>query len=47
MCIKKNKSYNDNSVSPVIRQGLLHWGYLLNKKDFDKHKKSIIESQSH
>jgi len=38
MCINQNKKYNDFSVSPVIRQGLLHWGYELNKNDFDKHK---------
>ena len=38
MCIKKNKKFNDYSVSPVIRQGLLHWAYQLNLKDFKKHK---------
>ncbi len=41
MCVKENKKYNDYSVSPVIRQGLLHWGYELNKKDFDKQKKNM------
>lgn len=41
MCIKQNKKFNDYNVSPVIRQGLLHWGYQLNKKDYDKHKKSL------
>jgi hypothetical protein len=29
------KKYNDYTVSPVIRQGLLQWGYELTKKDFD------------
>lgn len=38
MCIKKNKDYNDYSVSPVIRQGLQQWAYKLTKKDFDLHK---------
>lgn len=39
--VKSGKQYNDNSVSPVIRQGLQHWGYKLTKKDFDKLKKKI------
>tara|TARA_B100000035_G_C20769868_1_gene452128 strand:- start:47 stop:601 length:555 start_codon:yes stop_codon:yes gene_type:complete len=38
--IKKGKNYNDPSVSPVIRQVLLHWGYELTKQDFEKYKKS-------
>ena len=33
--IKKNKSvFNDYSISEVIRQGLLQWGYELTKKDY-------------
>ena len=39
MCIDKKKAYDDISVSPVIRQGLQHWGYILNEKDFNKHKR--------
>ena len=38
MCIKEGAKYNDFSVSPVIRQGLQHWGYKLNLKDYNKHK---------
>ena len=38
--IKKGKKYDDPSVSPVIRQVLLHWGYELTKKDFDEYKKT-------
>ena len=34
MCKKQGKKYNDFTVSPVIRQGLQHWGYRLNKIDF-------------
>tara|TARA_Y100000389_G_C17469750_1_gene529221 strand:- start:1260 stop:1808 length:549 start_codon:yes stop_codon:yes gene_type:complete len=30
-----SKNYDDFSVSPVIRQSLLHWGYELTKKDFE------------
>tara|TARA_B100000424_G_C22839034_1_gene447836 strand:- start:320 stop:853 length:534 start_codon:yes stop_codon:yes gene_type:complete len=33
MIKKQNKSFNDESVSPVIRQVLLHWGYELTLKD--------------
>ena len=39
--IKKGKQYSDPSVSPVIRQVLLHWGYELTKKDFDEYKKTL------
>lgn len=35
-CKKKSKNWDDYSVSPVIRQGLLHWGYELTKKDFER-----------
>jgi hypothetical protein len=38
--IKKNTTYDDFTVSPVIRQVLLHWGYQLTKKDFDAYKRS-------
>ena len=38
--IKKNTTYDDYSISPVIRQVLLHWGYELTKKDLDDYKKS-------
>ena len=33
MLNKKNKKYNDFTVSPKIRQLLLHWGYEIIKKD--------------
>ena len=32
---KKDKKYNDYSVSPKIRQTLLHWGYELTLKDYN------------
>lgn len=31
-----NTKYNDYSISPKIRQTLLHWGYELTRKDFNK-----------
>ena len=33
MCLQQNKNYNDISVSPVIRQTLQHWGYILTPSD--------------
>ena len=33
MVKKKKTTYNDYSISPVIRQGLLQWGYEITKKD--------------
>lgn len=38
--IKKGTTYNDYSVSPVIRQVLLHWGYELTKGDLERYRKS-------
>lgn len=31
----KNSKYDDYSISPGIRQTLLHWGYELTKKDYE------------
>ena len=38
--IKSRKSFNDPSVSPVIRQVLQHWGYRLSKAHLESYKKS-------
>ena len=35
---KKNGEWNDETISPKIRQTLQHWGYTLTKKDFDNSK---------
>ena len=40
--LKANTNFDDFDVSPVIRQGLQHWGYILTKKDFMKHKKNML-----
>ena len=37
--LQKNTKYNDETVSPKIRQVLQHWGYVLTKKDFDNEVK--------
>lgn len=39
LIIKKNTTYDDESVSPKIRQVLQHWGYKLTKKDFENEVK--------
>ena len=33
--VKKKGKWNDEKISPKIRQVLQHWGYKLTKKDFD------------
>lgn len=38
--IRSGKSYNDVSVSPVIRQTLQHWGYKLTKAHLDSYKRN-------
>ena len=35
MIREKNTSVDDPSISPRIRQTLLHWGYLANEKDYN------------
>jgi len=35
LIIKNNSNWNDDSISPKIRQVLLHWGYKLTKNDFN------------
>jgi len=39
MCHSKKKKYNDATISPVIRQLLLQWGYELSLKDFNTYIK--------
>ena len=34
--VKKNGKWNDETISPKIRQVLQHWGYKLTKADFDR-----------
>lgn len=34
--LEENTQYNDKSISPVIRQGLQHWGYQLTEEDFQE-----------
>tara|TARA_Y100000389_G_scaffold43581_1_gene38234 strand:- start:5833 stop:6387 length:555 start_codon:yes stop_codon:yes gene_type:complete len=41
LIIQKEKKYNDLTISPVIRQVLLHWGYELTSKDLSDYKRSL------
>merc|ERR1712241_482434 len=34
-------AYNNNAISPVVRQTLQHWGYRLNEKDYKEGKKRM------
>jgi len=34
-------AYNNNAISPVVRQTLQHWGYRLTEKDYNEGKKRV------
>ena len=36
--IRNNSDFDDINISPVIRQGLQHWGYKLTKSDIENVK---------
>lgn len=36
---KAGVAYDNFGISPVVRQTLQHWGYVLNKDDYDKEAK--------
>jgi len=38
-CARGGKTFDDIIISPVIRQALQHWGYVLTKRDADKYVK--------
>lgn len=40
-CVRAGKSFDDYSVSPVVRQTLLHWAYELNEKDFNAYARQV------
>lgn len=43
MIMEKNGKYDDESISPAIRQTLQHWAYKLNKRDYEDGVKYIKE----
>ena len=40
-CLRDGKSYDDQTVSPVVRQTLLHWAYELQEADFRSGAKRV------
>jgi hypothetical protein len=42
-CLSVGKSHDDASVSPIVRQTLLHWAYELNEADFESSGKRVRE----
>jgi len=40
-CLRSGKAFDDESVSPVVRQTLLHWAYEINEADFEKGAKRV------
>ncbi|CAK0783705.1 hypothetical protein CVIRNUC_006904 [Coccomyxa viridis] len=39
--VAANKTWDDPSVSPVVRQSLLHWAYELTEADFEAMRKGV------
>jgi len=39
-CARAGRPYDDYSVSPIVRQALLHWGYILTERDAKRYVKS-------
>jgi hypothetical protein len=46
LIIQKKKNFNDPTVSPVIRQVLLHWGCQLTQSDLNKYKSQNKKKRS-
>jgi len=40
-CMRDGKAHDDASVSPVVRQTLLHWAYELTEVDFKQGAKRV------
>ena len=40
-CVRQGKEWHSEEVSPVVRQTLQHWGYVLNKEDYDKQASDV------
>jgi hypothetical protein len=46
-CVRSGKAFDDYSVSPVVRQTLLHWAYELSEKDYNWYARHQLYSKSH
>lgn len=44
-CVRAKKPFDDESVSPTVRQLLLHWAYELTEHDYDHYKKMLEQGQ--
>jgi hypothetical protein len=42
-CVAAGKAHDDASVSPVVRQTLLHWGYELTQADYATYAKQVAK----
>ncbi|XP_053397086.1 uncharacterized protein LOC123552860 isoform X1 [Mercenaria mercenaria] len=40
-CVRSGCAFDNPGVSPVVRQTLQHWGYKLNKEDFEAYQKKM------
>lgn len=40
-CVRSGCAFDNIAVSPVVRQTLQHWGYVLTEKDFKAHAKNV------
>jgi hypothetical protein len=45
-CVRAGKSYDDFSVSPVVRQTLMHWAYELTEKDYDEYAAQVRQGKA-
>ena len=43
-CLRAGKSFDDASVSPVVRQTLQHWAYVLTGADFAKGARRVVRT---
>ena len=40
-CVRSGCGFDNHAISPVVRQTLQHWGYKLNKEDFEAYAKKM------
>ena len=40
-CVRQEKEWHNKAVSPVVRQTLQHWAYVLNEHDYNKQAPNV------
>ena len=40
-CVRSSSSFDNHTISPVVRQTLQHWGYRLTKEDYEVYAKQM------